>query len=234
MERIKTIVGSGVRKINLVAPMVRLSAPLRQEILKSPFKGLSLSEGTLMRSGEGWCDIVAFSRRDEELVTSYVLLNSIVYQCSIPGALARDIYQDLRSRPLQAVSCKGLMRRHGLKSFYVARDIVRHFVTCGLFIGIPSADRPLRLLPYYCEERDDDVCVIRHLLSLGYSITIEGKVLRARLGSQNLIVGRDIDSINAAGQATARILVSAGSPVLNFSGIRSWRPEDFLEAKRLL
>ena len=61
MERIKTIVGSGVRKINLVAPMVRLSAPLRQEILKSPFKGLSLSEGTLMRSGEGWCDIVAFS-----------------------------------------------------------------------------------------------------------------------------------------------------------------------------
>lgn len=233
MERIKTILKSGVRKINLVAPHSRLTAALRQEIAASPFKGLCLDETRMMKTSDDWCNIVAFSRRDEELVASYAILNSIVYTCQIPGSRAQDIYSELKANPLEPIYCKAIMRRHGIGTFYSARKIVAAFAQCGLFFPIESSDGRLRMLPYYCESREEHIQIARHLLSLGYAPILEGSLMRARLGRGTLVVGHDIDSINSAAPAGVKILISPDSPVLNFSAIRSFTLEDFLETKRL-
>ena len=78
MEHVKTILKNGIRNINLVAPDVRCSSRTKERILSCGFKGLTLMEGREWKSDSGWCNMVCYSSKDEELITSHLLLMKII------------------------------------------------------------------------------------------------------------------------------------------------------------
>ncbi len=228
MEHIKTILKNGIRNINLVAPDVRCSARVKERILGCGFRGLTLEEGREWKNDSLWCNMVCYSSKDEELITSHLLLMKIIGPLCLDGRCARDFYSELRSGAVFNISTKSFMRKFHLSSFYKARSIIESFASSGLFIPVCGEKGRICLIPYYYEGDDARVLAIRHLLSLGYEVSFSTSLIKARLGSSLLAVAQDIDPLNTIQEKAAKILVSPQSPVINFSGIRSYTLESFL------
>lgn len=228
MEHVKTILKSGIRNINLVAPDVRCSSRAKERILSCGFKGLTLMEGCEWKSDSGWCNMVCYSSKDEELITSHLLLMKIIGPHCLDSRCAHDFYHELRTGDVLNISSKSLMRRLGIGSFYKTRSIIGSFATSGLFIPVEGEKGRRGLIPYYYNGSDVRILIIRHLLSLGYEVTFSPTLIKARLGSSFLAAGEDIDSLNSIQEQVSKILISPQSPVINFSGIRSYTLTSFL------
>ena len=230
MEHVKTILKNGIRNINLVAPDVRCSSRAREKILSFGFKGLTLIEGREWKNDSGWCNMVCYSSKDEELITSHLLLMKIIGPHCLDSRCARDFYHELRTGDVLNISSKSLMRKLGITSFYKARSIITSFASSGLFIPVGGEKGRRGLIPYYYDGNDVRILVIRHLLSLGYEVTFTPSLIKARLGSSFLAVGEDIDSLNSINGKVSKILISPDSPVINFSSIRSYTLHSFLSS----
>ena len=212
MEHVKTILKNGIRNINLVAPDVRCSSRAREKILSFGFKGLTLIEGREWKNDSGWCNMVCYSSKDEDLITSHLLLMKIIGPHCLDSRCARDFYHELRTGDVLNISSKSLMRKLGITSFYKARSIITSFASSGLFIPVGGEKGRRGLIPYYYDGNDVRILVIRHLLSLGYEVTFTPSLL---------------NSINGK---VSKILISPDSPVINFSSIRSYTLHSFLSS----
>lgn len=234
MERMKTILKSGVRSINLVAPDPRCSEEFRKKLAESGIRGLKIEQTSIARGEGTWCDLVVFTGRDRDLLLSHLILSHVIMSTALAGQTAREIYDDLASSGIRPIHLKPLMKRHRIGTFYRTREIVAAFASSGLFLPLPSDDGRVRMIPYFYDGYDVKVLVARHLMELGYSIRLEGDVFKATLGTSCLTVGFDIDSINLSHRRGDKVMVHPASPVINFSRIRTYTPEAFLAARRLV
>ena len=150
MERIRTILKSGVHNINLVAPDRRCTSRFRTELMKSSYKGLVIEETENLKADRKWCDLVVFSPNDEDLVSSLILLERIICPHGLSGSQARRLYETLARSALSPVCAKTIMREHRTGTFYRTREILASFASCGLFIPVASADRKLYLILAEC------------------------------------------------------------------------------------
>lgn len=231
MERIRTILKSGVHNINLVAPDRRCTSRFRTELMKSSYKGLVIEETENLKADRKWCDLVVFSPNDEDLVSSLILLERIICPHGLSGSQARRLYETLARSALSPVCAKTIMREHRTGTFYRTREILASFSSCGLFIPVASADRKLYLIPYYYCLNDPAVLVVRHLMSLGWSVSLDLPVISARLGSQCLSLAFELAGLQ---HAQGRKILICEQPVLNFSAIRSYTLASFLDSSSLL
>ena len=219
MERIRTILKSGVHNINLVAPDRRCTSRFRTELMKSSYKGLVIEETENLKADRKWCDLVVFSPNDEDLVSSLILLERIICPHGLSGSQARRLYETLARSALSPVCAKTIMREH------------RTGTSCGLFIPVTSADGKLYLIPYYYCLNDPAVLVVRHLMSLGWSVSLDLPVISARLGSLCLSLAFELAGLQ---HAQGRKILICEQPVLNFSAIRSYTLASFLDSSSLL
>lgn len=233
MERIRAILRSGVRNINLVAPDRRCTRHFKSELDRGGFGRINVEEDCSPRSDASWCDLVVYSGRDEALVRDHVLLSRVIYPNGIRADVACALYEELRSQALCPVSVKALMRKYRLGTFYQSRAIVKSFCSSGLFMPLCSDDGRLRLLPYYYDGRDRMALVCRHLLSLGYRLTSSQGLIQASLGHTGLLVGLSLDELNGSPLAGKRILISDEGVKVNFCDVRSCTLDAFLAASRL-
>lgn len=232
MERIKTILRSGIRNINLVAPDARLTSRFREELIKSSPRSLSVEAGQQIKADASWCNLVCFSSRDEHLISTHIIFDSLVCAHSLKGSVALDLYEKLRTDCASPLSCKALMRSFPLGGFYKTRSIINTLSTSGLFFPVAGSRGRLYLIPYYYDRKDERILIIRHLLSLGCSVGVDDEVIKASLGERSLTVGWDISGINRTFPQGAKILITS-HPVVNFSGIRCLSLSAFLESKQL-
>lgn len=234
MERMKTILKSGVRSINLVAPDPRCSEAFRKELAASGIRGLVIEQSPRRRDEKSWCDLVVFSRRDRDLIVSHMLLSRVIMTTGLAGDVARAVYGEMCAAAPDPIALKPLMRRHRIGTFYRTREIVAAFASCGLFLPLDGDDGRVRLIPYFYDGSDERVLAARHLMELGYSTRLEGAVFKATLGTSSLTVGFDIDSINLRHRTGDKVMIHPSSPVINFSRIRTYTLDSFLSARRLV
>ena len=165
----KTILKSGVRSINLVAPDPRCSEAFRKELAASGIRGLVIEQSPRRRDEKSWCDLVVFSRRDRDLIVSHMLLSRVIMTTGLAGDVARAVYGEMCAAAPDPIALKPLMRRHRIGTFYRTREIVAAFASCGLFLPLDGDDGRVRLIPYFYDGSDERVLAARHLMELGYS-----------------------------------------------------------------
>ena len=212
MERMKTILKSGVRSINLVAPDPRCSEAFRKELAASGIRGLVIEQSPRRRDEKSWCDLVVFSRRDRDLIVSHMLLSRVIMTTGLAGDVARAVYGEMCAAAPDPIALKPLMRRHRIGTFYRTREIVAAFASSGLFLPLDGDDGRVRLIPYFYDGSDERVLAARHLMELGYSTRLEGDVFKATLGTSSLTVGFDIDSINLRHRTGDKVMIHPSSP----------------------
>lgn len=230
MDKISAILRTGVKDIRLVAPDPRCSQAVRAEVIRSGFRLIRLSEGVCQAvTDPSSCNLVCYSTKDEAILTSHCLMTRVMPFSNLAASQVRGLYEWLCARGCEPVSIKAMMRDCGINNFYKAREVFSLFANSGLFCTVGRQ----RLLPYYYKGSDRLCLVVRHLLSLGWDVVVEGGALKAAMGRSHMVVGFDMDEVAAIRDGEAAILICGQRPYINFCGMRSYTMESFLKTSCL-
>ncbi len=218
---------------------IAIVSPLRYLGLDGEKKLSSIDTAAVSMAGcDDYLYVYEFTSGEDVFYEDHIIFRKIVMDDFANASNVIALYSILKTRPLEEFSLKSLMKSSGIKDFYKVRGIFEKFLSTGLLIPIKgNKDKSKSIyIPYFYHGFDPEVLIIRHLLSLGYSLRYERQnevlLIYANRFSENLVVSYGNNEAQIAllnlKEGEKGVLVTEKSHVIHFNFIANLTLREFL------
>ncbi len=180
--------------------------------------------------------VYEFTEGEDVFYEDHILLKKVLIDDLAAGRSALKLYRIMKSSPLHPISIKWLMRASGITDFYKVRALLDRFVETGLMIALPEESGGANLyIPYFYHGEEAEVILVRHLLSLGYSVSYEMRrcrVFHARRLDDHMVISYGTNdaqlSLIEFEEVGTRILVTPKDHIIHFKTLINLTLREFL------